>query len=98
MVRWGALLLAGLLAFGAIAEAGERDPAQRAAFRKSHPCPATGKTTGACRGYHVDHIKPLCAGGKDNPKNMQWLTVAEHKKKTAKDMRTCSLRKKAARA
>jgi 5-methylcytosine-specific restriction endonuclease McrA len=95
-MRWGALLLAGLLAFGTIAEATERDPAQRTAFRKAHACPGTGKTTGACRGYEVDHIKPLCAGGRDSPKNMQWLSVAEHKKKTAKDMHTCGLRKNAA--
>jgi hypothetical protein len=26
----------------------QRDPAQRAAFVKKHPCPATGKTRGAC--------------------------------------------------
>jgi hypothetical protein len=45
-------------------------------FRKLHPCPATQKTTGACPGWVVDHIIPLClgpqAGGVDTPANMQW--------------------------
>ena len=49
----------------------------------SHPCPATGKTSGACKGYVVDHVVPLKGGGADAPANMQWQTVAEAK---AKDM------------
>ena len=36
-----------------------RSPAARRSFRSSHPCPATGKTSGACRGYVVDHVVPL---------------------------------------
>ena len=51
-----------------------RDPEQRAAFRRDHPCPSTGKTRGACLGYQVDHVKPLACGGADDPSNMQWLT------------------------
>jgi hypothetical protein len=31
-------------------------------FQREHPCPSTGKTTGACPGYVRDHIWPLaCA-------------------------------------
>jgi hypothetical protein len=41
-------------------------------FRKSNPCPATGKTTGKCRGYVIDHVKPLECGGADSKGNMQW--------------------------
>jgi hypothetical protein len=37
----------------------KRNPAARRAFVREHPCPATGKTSGACPGYVVDHIKAL---------------------------------------
>ncbi len=59
----------------------KRDPAQRAAFQRSHPCPSTGKTYGACPGYVVDHIKALKSGGRDDPSNMQWQTVEAAKAK-----------------
>ncbi len=62
----------------------KRDPAARRAFQRQHPCPATGKTTGACPGYVVDHIVPLKRGGADAPENMQWMTVAEAKRKTVR--------------
>ena len=48
---------------------------------KSHPCPATGKTTGACKGYVIDHVVPLKRGGTDAPANMQWQTTAAAKAK-----------------
>jgi len=53
-------------------------------FRKSHPCPATGKTAGSCPGYTIDHVKPLKRGGADSPGNMQWQTkkAAKIKDKT----------------
>ena len=59
----------------------KRDPAQRRAFQRFHPCPSTGKTSGACPGYVVDHVTPLKRGGADAPSNMQWQTVAEGKAK-----------------
>ena len=62
----------------------ERDRHQRALFMQEHPCPANGKTRGHCPGYVVDHIKPLCAGGKDRPSNMQWQRAAESKVKDTK--------------
>jgi hypothetical protein len=52
----------------------KRNPAARRAFQGSHPCPATGKTLGACPGFVVDHIVPLKRGGTDKPENMQWQT------------------------
>jgi hypothetical protein len=51
------------------------------AFRKRNPCPSTGKTSGACPGYTIDHIKPLKRGGADDPINMQWQTKADAKAK-----------------
>jgi hypothetical protein len=42
-----------------------RGRAARADFQRSHPCPATGRTSGACPGYVVDHVKPLACGGAD---------------------------------
>jgi hypothetical protein len=50
-------------------------------FRQSHPCPSTGKTSGACSGYVIDHTKALKRGGLDEPGNMQWQTVADAKAK-----------------
>ena len=49
----------------------KRDSSQRRAFQRANPCPLTGKTSGACPGYVVDHIKPLKRGGADELGNMQ---------------------------
>lgn len=74
-----------------------RDPAQVRAFRKTHPCPATGKATGPCKGYVVDHIQPLCAGGPDHPSNMQWQGVKEAKEKDRWEWSVCRLIREEAR-
>ena len=78
-----------LTLFSSLADAAERSAAQRAAFVKANPCPATGKPRGACPGYVVDHIEPLCAGGADHPANMQWQTVADAKAKDKDEWQTC---------
>src|SRR5215467_14287247 len=50
-------------------------------FKHSHPCPSTGKTSGACPGYVIDHVQALKHGGADTPSNMQWQTVEAAKEK-----------------
>src|SRR5436190_24370364 len=76
-------------ALSAATNASERDPHQRALFMKKHPCPANGKTRGACPGHVVDHMKPLCAGGADRPSNMQWQTREESKIKDRREREMC---------
>lgn len=87
------LLAVLLLLCASLAQA--RDLAVRHEFRKLHPCPATGLTTGPCRNFEVDHIKALCLGGLDDVENMQWLTVAEHRRKTREDVAACRLARRA---
>lgn len=50
-------------------------------FQKSHPCPSTGKSSGSCPGYVIDHVTPLKRGGADAPSNMQWQTIEQGKLK-----------------
>jgi hypothetical protein len=59
----------------------KRNPEARHAFRHSHPCPSTGRTSGACPGYVIDHVQALKHGGADAPSNMQWQTTAAAKAK-----------------
>lgn len=58
-----------------------RSAQARHSFKKAHPCPATGRISGACPGYVIDHIHPLKRGGADAPGNMQWQTTAEARAK-----------------
>jgi len=66
-----------------------RNPAARADFKRAHPCPANGKKSGACPGYVIDHVVPLCAGGPDHPGNMQWQTIAAAKAKDRIERQQC---------
>lgn len=66
-----------------------RSAGQVAAFKRHNPCPATGARRGSCPGYVVDHVIPLCAGGPDQPRNMQWQTVSDAKVKDREERRTC---------
>ena len=51
------------------------------AFKRQHPCPSTGRSSGACPGYVIDHVIALKRGGTDDPVNMQWQTTAAAKAK-----------------
>ena len=53
----------------------------RGEFKKSHPCPSTGRSSGGCPGYVIDHVKSLKHGGADAASNMQWQTKAAAKEK-----------------
>ncbi len=66
-----------------------RSREQVRAFRADNPCPATGRRSGACPGWQVDHNVPLCAGGLDKPENMHWLATDDHAFKTRVDVREC---------
>ena len=66
----------------------KRSEAAKDAFKRQQPCPSTGRRSGACPGYVIDHVKPLECGGADDPSNMQWQTVADGKAKD-KTERNC---------
>jgi hypothetical protein len=91
MLRGAAALLILLAAAPAFA----RDPAVVRAFRKDHPCPSTQRTTGACPGWVVDHLWPLCAGGPDAVWNMAWQELAASKRKDRIERQACADLKKA---
>jgi len=74
--------------------AADRSSSARAEFVRANPCPATGEPRGACPGYVVDHVHPLCAGGADHHSNMQWQTVAEAKIKDREEINLCKSLKK----
>ena len=59
----------------------ERSTGAKDAFRRQHPCPSTGRSTGPCPGYVIDHIQALKHGGADKPSNMQCQTIADAKAK-----------------
>jgi hypothetical protein len=58
-----------------------RSTAAKNAFKHDHPCPATGRNSGSCPGYVIDHVNPLECGGADAPSNMHWQTIADGKAK-----------------
>ena len=60
--------LAALASFPAWA----RSAKARREFQRDNPCPSTGRPSGSCPGYVIDHVEPLKRGGADYPGNMQW--------------------------
>lgn len=74
------LLAATSTAFAAAADP-KRSFKAEVLFRLAHPCPGTGETHGACKGYVIDRIIPLICGGAEEPSNMQWQTPAEAREK-----------------
>jgi hypothetical protein len=66
-----------------------RSSAVKHEFQRLHPCPSTGRTTGACPGFVKDHIRALACGGPDSVANLQWQTVAEAKAKDKWETKVC---------
>lgn len=83
------IALASLVVSATIAYPAPRSAAERAAFKREHPCPATGLHRGSCPGYVIDHVRPLCAGGPDARSNMQWQARAESLVKDREERREC---------
>jgi hypothetical protein len=67
----------------------KRSEEAKESFERQSPCPATGKHSGSCPGYVVDHVRPLACGGADSPSNMQWQTVADAKAKDKTERTGC---------
>jgi len=86
-----AVLLAVCVALPISASAREhRSAAVKREFQLTHPCPATGLTSGACPGYVKDHIVPLACGGPDAVSNTQWQTNREAKAKDKWEAKGCA--------
>lgn len=85
------LLAVAVLAAHLPADARARSSSARSAFKHSSPCPSTGKRSGACPGYVIDHRQALDCGGADSPWNMQWQTraAAAAKDKTERSGASC---------
>jgi hypothetical protein len=77
------------IALAATAWAADRSPVVKAEFRRANPCPSTGRTSGTCPGWQVDHRAALICGGRDAVDNLQWLTIEEHKAKTRVEVKLC---------
>lgn len=88
-MQWAAPISLVVVALAAEAQPIQRSAAEVRAFRAESPCPATGRTRGACPGFAVDHVRPLCSGGEDKPANMQWISEADHRFKTLVDVMEC---------
>ena len=52
-----------------------RSYAVRSAFKKAHPCPVDGNTTGSCAGWGINHTIPLVCGGCDSVINLSWVPL-----------------------
>lgn len=82
-----------LLTWIGFAQAASTDSLRHAStvreFRKTHACPATGLIQTSCKGYVVDHIVPLCAGGPDTVDNMMYQTTADSYRKDVLERDIC---------
>ncbi len=88
-------IILALVLFAAVpSPIAKRDPKQVSAFRKVNACPSTQKVTGACKGWVVDHIIPLCWGGEDKPANMAWEEVRQSYLKDRFEREACAMKKR----
>lgn len=82
------LLIVAILAMP-VESATKRSYSAKVAFVRENACPATGLNKLPCKGYVIDHIKPLACGGADNKTNMMWQTIAEGKAKDRWERKGC---------
>src|SRR6267143_450452 len=82
-------LIVGTLAISTAGASEYRSYSVKHEFQRQHPCPSTGRPTGACPGYIKDHIVPLACGGPDAVSNMQWQTIAAAKAKDRWERKSC---------
>jgi len=83
------IVVAVLLAIAPAHARMHRSSVARYQFANSHACPATGQSMLPCPGYQIDHVIPLKCGGADDPSNMQWLSIHDHKAKTKREAKLC---------
>ena len=66
-----------------------RSQTEKIHFAKQHPCPVTNNPVTSCKGYVIDHVVPLCAGGKDVAANMMWQEYVESLEKDSVERAYC---------
>jgi len=67
----------------------KRSASAKREFEAMRPCPATGRASGPCPGYVIDHVMALACGGIDAPSNMQWQTKEQAKAKDKWERKGC---------
>ncbi len=83
------MLAAAALALPAHAEIA-RSSVPKRQYAAEHPCPSTGKRSPAgCTNFVIDHLRPLCSGGRDVPENMMWQRKPESLRKDREELRLC---------
>lgn len=96
--------LAAALALLALTVAADADAAVkrsakvRADFVRMAACPATRLHRLPCKGWIIDHVVPLCAGGPDTTANMQWQTIPDARAKDRIEKRQCAAMRRKWRA
>ena len=84
-------ILAGCVVLPVSASAREpRSASVKGDFQLTHPCLATGLTSGLCSGWVKDHVVPLACGGPDTPSNVQWLAIREARAKDKSETKGCA--------
>jgi hypothetical protein len=91
VTRAGPLIAAIIVAVasGPLAAKEHRSREVTREFQREHPCPSTGKTSGACPGFRKDHVVPLACGGPDAVSNLQWQTAADARAKDHWERKAC---------
>jgi hypothetical protein len=67
----------------------KRSESAKREFEAMNHCPSTGRATGPCPGYVIDHVMALACGGVDAPSNMQWQTKEQAKAKDEWERKGC---------